>query len=211
MRITGLALLAASALLAGALPVAAQGIDVHGEIGYLSLSAKDSATAVFDSSGGLTFGGGLGYRFRSGLYVEAGVRTFSKTGERVFVASPGSPVYPLGFPLEVKITPVYGTIGWRFLPHSLVKPYLGAGGGMASYSEESTVAGEVTQTSESKAEWHGVLGVEVGRGRFRIAAEGVYSTIPDAVGLSGVSKVYGETDAGGFTLLGRLTFTTSKR
>lgn len=211
MRMTRIALLAALPLAASAWPAAAQGLDIHGEVGYLSLAATESAKAVFDSSGGVTFGGGIGYRFRSGLYFEAGARTFSKSGERVFVASPASPVYKLGFPVEVKITPVVGTVGWRFLPHSLVRPYVGAGGGMASYSEESTVAGEVTKTSESKPEFHGLIGVEAGRGRFRFAVEGVYSSISDAIGLSGVSEVYGEKDAGGFSILGRLTFTTSKR
>jgi len=211
MRNTRLALLAAAAVLAAALPASAQGIDLHADGGYHSLSATESAKAVFDTSGGPTFGGGIGYRFGSGLYVEAGARTFSRSGERVFVASAGSPVFKLGFPLDIKITPVFGTVGWRFMPNSLARPYVGAGGGMASFKEESTVAGELTSTSQSKAEFHGVVGVELGRGRFRVSAEGVYSSIPNAIGISGVSKVYGENDLGGFSILARLTFTTSRR
>ena len=129
----------------------------------------------------------------------------------MFVASATSPVFKLGFPIDLEVTPVFGTVGWRFLPASIVHPYVGAGGGMASYKEVSTVAGEVTETSESKTQFHGLVGVEFGKGRFRFSAEGVYSSIPDAIGLSGVSEVYQENDLGGFSVLGRLTFTLSKR
>ncbi len=211
MRTTPQVLLAAGLVVAAALPAAAQGIDIHIDGGYHSLLATESAKAVFDGSGGPTFGGGVGYRFGRGLYVEAGARVFKKSGERVFVASTGSPVFKLGFPVDVKITPAFGTVGWRFLPHSLVRPYVGVGGGMAWFEEVSTVAGEVTTLSESNAEFHGLIGAELGRGRFRFSAEAVYSSIPDAIGLTGVSKVYGETDLGGLSILGRVTFTTSRR
>ena len=38
----------------------------------------------------------------------------------------------------------------------------------------------------------------------RVAGEASYSTVPSAVGLGGVTKVYGEDDLGGFTVVGKL-------
>ena len=56
--------------------------------GYFSMSASKSADALFDSSGGFTWGAAGRYSFKKGFFVTAGVRTFSKEGERVFVAGP---------------------------------------------------------------------------------------------------------------------------
>src|SRR5512143_3537226 len=74
-------------------PAGAQGLAVFGTGGYFSMSAADSAKAVFDSSGGPTFGGGLSYGIGKHFYVEGAVREFSKEGERVFVKSAGDPVF----------------------------------------------------------------------------------------------------------------------
>jgi hypothetical protein len=49
-----------------------------------------------------------------------------------------------------------------------------------------------------------MAGVEVGKGRFRFGAEVGYSSVPDAVGLGGVSRVYGEDDLGGLHAIGKL-------
>src|SRR5262245_12397270 len=96
--------------------------------GYFDMTnASRSATAVFGSSGGFTIGGGVRYGFSAHLYAEASGRGFSKSGERVFVEDAGRPVFRLGHPLDVSLTTIQATGGWRFRPgHSLV-PYGGLG------------------------------------------------------------------------------------
>ena len=195
-----------------AAPAGAQGFAVFGQGGYFSMTAADSAKAVFDSSGGPTFGGGLSYGIGRHFYVEGAFRQFSKEGERVFVASAGSPVFKLGFPLEARLRPVYGTVGFRFpLGKSAFVPYVGVGAGSTSYREESTVAGITTAEERSKGSFHGLVGIEYGRGHLRFAAEGVYTTVPDAIGVGGVSKVYGDDDLGGFVAQAKLIVAFKKR
>jgi opacity protein-like surface antigen len=187
----------------------AQGFGINAQAGYFAMSATDSAKAVFGSSGGFMGGGGLSYTFGH-LYVEGGARYFSKEGERVFIAQPGDTPFPLGHPLKVRLIPGYGTVGYRF-GNGAFLPYVGAGAGVVSYREESTVAGLDAEASETKAEFHGLVGVEYGRGHLRFAAELVYSSAPNAIGIAGVSKVYGEDDLGGLLIQGKIVFNTKTR
>jgi opacity protein-like surface antigen len=179
------------------------GVEAQG--GYFSMSATKSAQAVFDgSTGGGTFGGALRYVIQKGFYIAAGARTFSKSGQRVFVASPVGPVAKLGFPLDVRITPIFGTVGYRFFEGRAFVPYVGVGGGVTKFRETSDVTGDVREDSRSKASYHALIGLEYGAGMFRVGAEGVFSSVPDSIGVGGVSKVYGEKDLGGFSVLGTL-------
>jgi len=172
--------------------------------GYFSMSASKSADALFDSSGGFTWGGAGRYSFKKGFFVSAGVRTFSKEGERVFVAGSTTPVSRLGFPLSLRITPVFLTAGYRLRDGKMVVPYAGIGGSLTSFREESSVAGVAYDESRTKAGFHVVGGAEVGRGRFRFGAEVGWSTVPDAVGVGGVSAVYNENNLGGWSVVGKL-------
>jgi len=196
--------------LAGALaalvstPAAAGELALELHAGYFQMAAGNSASALFDSSGGGTFGGAGRFTFWRSAYVSAGARAFSKDGERVFVATPNSVVQKLGFPLSVRITPAFLTVGYRFRDGKRIVPYAGIGGLLAFYKEESEVTGESFNESRSKAGFLGVAGVEVGRGTFRIGAEVGYSAVPDAIGIGGVSKVYGEKDLGGLHAIGKL-------
>jgi len=197
-----LAALALPALAAGPAAAGELAIEVHA--GYFEMAAENSASALFDSRGGGTFGGAVRYTFWRGAFVSAGARTFSREGERVFVAAPNAAVQKLGFPLKVSLTPVFLTVGYRFRDGKLIVPYAGIGGSVTSYKEESEVAGEAFDDDRSKAGFLGLAGVEVGRGTFRVGAEAGYTTVPDAVGLAGVSKVYGEDDLGGWHAVGKL-------
>jgi len=181
------------------------GVEAQG--GYFAMSATKSAKAVFDgSSGGATFGGALRYVnvIRKGFFIAAGARTFSKSGQRVFVATPTGPVARLGFPLEARITPIFGTVGYRFFEGRAFVPYLGAGGGVTKYHETSEVTGDIREESRGSGSFHVLVGVEYGKGMFRVGAEGLYSSVPDSLGVGGVSKVYNEKDLGGFSVLGKL-------
>ena len=205
MRTVRTTFLAASALLALA-PLSARGgelaIEAHG--GYFDMAAENSASALFDSTGGATFGGAVRYTFWRGAFVSAGARTFSKEGERVFVTSPSSPVQKLGFPVSIRLTPIVLQAGYRFRAGHLIVPYVAAGAAITKYEETSEVAGETFDESASKTGFTGVGGVEVGRGIVRFGAEVGYTTVTGAIGSDGVSKVYGEDDIGGLHVIGKV-------
>ncbi len=58
---------------------------------------------------------------------------------------------------------------------------------------------------------NGLVGLEYGRGHFRFAIEGIYSSVPDSIGVGGVSKIYGEDDLGGFVALGKIIYSFHTR
>lgn len=190
-------------------------LSAHG--GYVGLNFKESARAVLGSTGGATFGGDIGYVLGEHLFFTAGARFFSRTGERVFVTEPGGTVFKLGHPLKLRLVPVQATVGWRILETRVLgvplTPYIGLGGGVTSYREESTVAGETRTFQVKKTGGHALAGLELGGGPLRFAVEASYSTVPNAIGDSpdGVSRIYGEKDIGGFTVLGKIVFTTAGR
>jgi hypothetical protein len=201
------AALVALVLVGWAGPASAGEFGAEALVGYFDMAASNSAKAAFDSSGGLTWGGAGRFVFGSGFYVAAGVRTFSKEGERVFVAAPARPVAGLGYPLSIRVTPIFVTGGYRFRQGKMIVPYVGAGGSITSYSEQSSVVGISYDENATNAGFHVVGGVEVGRERLRFGAELGWSTVPNTVGVGGVSAVYGEDDLGGWSLLGKVVIT----
>jgi opacity protein-like surface antigen len=175
--------------------------------GELALNLE-GGWAVFDgASGGPTFGAGVRWSVTPSLYVGLSGRYFGKDGERVFVAGPGAPAFGLGHPLSVRIVPVHAQVGWRFRPHARLVPYVGLGVGATSYHEESTV-GDVDEPAVSETKPSGLVaaGLEYGQGAVRFGIDLSYSTVPNSLGVGGVSQVYGEDDLGGFTALGRIVF-----
>lgn len=209
MNQRGLPRLAAFFLLTLAAPLAvaraaAGELALEGHAGYFQMAASSTGSALFGSDNGATYGGAARYTFWRGAFVSAGARTFSKDGERVFVSAPGAPVQKLGFPLSMKTTPIFLTAGYRFRNGHMIVPYLSAGAAFTKYSETSSVAGESFDESVSKTGFTGAVGLEVGRGLLRFAAEGGWSSVPNAIGKAGVSKVYGENDIGGTYAIGKL-------
>lgn len=170
-------------------------------------NSSQSAKAVFDGkSGGPTFGGALQYGIGESFFIRGGARYFQRDGERVFVATPGGTVYRLGHPLTVRIIPFYGLVGYRFLQGGSLRPYVGVGGGAASYDEKSDVAGETFAYTATKAAGYGVAGLDYGRGAIRLGGEVMYSAVPKTIGFGGVSQMYGEDDIGGLSAVVRLSF-----
>jgi hypothetical protein len=203
-RATTVAVALLFALADAARPARAGEIAAEGQAGYRDLAFSNTATALFGSTGGGTFGGALRYTFWRGAFVSAAFRTFSKDGERVFVASSTAPVQKLGFPVSLKIDSFPIVVGYRFRSGRLIVPYVAAGAAATKYTETSDVAGESFDESVSKTGFVGAGGVEVGRGILRFGAEAGYTTVPSAIGKAGVSKVYGEDDIGGFHVVGKL-------
>jgi hypothetical protein len=185
-------------------PSRAAELAFEGQVGYFGMAASNSASAVFDSTGGATIGGAARVTFWRGAFVSIGGRTFSKDGERVFVLSPSDPVQKLGFPLSARITPLFVAAGYRLRRGSLVVPYASAGVAITRYSESSNVAGEAFDEVSTKTGFVGSVGVEVGRGIFRVGGEVGYTSVPNAIGVGGVSQVYNETNIGGWHAVGRI-------
>lgn len=203
-------MVALAAFAAGGARAHAAAFGVEAQAGYFSMTATQSAKAVFNgSTGGATFGGAVRYVIKHGFFVAAGARTFSKSGERVFLADKFSTVQKLGFPLDARITPIFGIVGYRFRDGHALVPYVGLGGGITKFRETSDVLGDVRNENSSKGAFQAVVGVEYGKGLLRFGAEGVYSTA-NSLGLGGVSKVYGETDAGGLSAIGKLILSFGK-
>lgn len=203
-----LPVLAAALVLAGASHAAAVDWGVGLEGGYAELTnASKSAKAIFDgSTGGGTVGGFIRLGLGQSFFVEAHGRRFQRTGERVFVANNGGEVFRLGHPLTVRLIPVYGVVGYRFGRSSHFAPFVTVGLGATSYKETSDVAGLIETQSATKFSGHGALGLDYFAGPLRFGVEVGYSTVPNTIGEAGVSKVYGEKDVGGLTVLARLAF-----
>ena len=180
------------------------GLSLEG--GYFGLTnASKSAKAVFDgASGGATGGGSIRYVFLRSLFVGAGAHYFERKGERVFVADASGTPFRLGHPLTLREVPVYGMVGWRFYPGSRLVPYIGVGAGKTSIHEKSVVGGIEESQKQSKATYLAVGGVEWGRGILRVGAELMLSSIPDSIGVAGVSKIYGEKNLGGMSIVGKI-------
>jgi hypothetical protein len=178
---------------------------------FFMTNARKSAEAVFGGSGGgFTGGAELTLGLSRSFFVGAGGRYFQKTGERVFVADEDAPVFRLGHPLEVRTIPLYGMLGFRISPDATLVPYVSGGAGVTLYHEESTVADITESSSQSKFSGFVALGADYGRGPVRFGLEANYSFVPNAIGLGGVSAVYGEKDVGGFSILGRIVFGTAR-
>jgi hypothetical protein len=207
-----LAFATAALLAAGAGPARADWA-IGAEGGYFAMTnAPNSAKAIFNgSTGGGTIGGFLHFGLGESFFVEAHGRSFQKKGERVFVANAGGPVFRLGHPLTIRLVPVYASVGYKFLRGSRWAPYVAVGLGATQYHEESDVAGLVETSSTSKAGGHAALGVDFLSGPIRVGAEVMYSTVPNAIGESGVSKVYNEKDVGGVSIVARIAFGSSAR
>jgi hypothetical protein len=204
MTRTGLIVLAA-ALLAPAAHAGEAYLTVDG--GWYDMSnASRTANAVFGQSGGPTFGFAGEYGFTETVFLRAGARFWQRDGERVFVAEPGGEVFHLGHPLKARIIPGYGLVGYRFLQGGTLRPYLAGGGGVTSYREVSTVAGEVTTFTATKPMGMGVIGLDYGRGVLRFGGEVGYSLVPNTIGTGGVSQVYNEDDVGGLSAVVRISF-----
>lgn len=201
----------ALAFILAAKTATAQGAYVTGAGGYERFSASKSAKAVFDTTGGITFGGEVGYVFEGGPYVAIAVRTLSKTGERAFVADANGAPFRLGFPLTLRVTPIYVSGGYRFTGASSIAPYVGGGVGIALYRERSDFVGEISTLNTSKLAVLALAGAEVGRGSLRFGVEAAFLSVPNALGVGGVSKVYGEKDAGGLSMVAKLIWSPSSR
>jgi hypothetical protein len=187
-------------------------------VGSLSLAATRSFDAILGSSSGTVVGGGGEVTFRRGrlrgLFARVDVSRFEETGERVFVF--GGEVFPLGIPETITLTPVEFSAGFRWLragkrqpgqpeqPFWLV-PYAGLGAGSMGYRETGSfgAAGDAVDERFTSTHAFGGADVRVWRG-ISAGVEGVYRWVPDALGGSGVSEAFNESNLDGATVRVRI-------
>jgi hypothetical protein len=179
--------------------------DFGGQFGYRWLSAApDSAKAIFGETGDLEYGGFFSVAVNRSVFLSLSGTYFQKEGERVFLADPDGPWFRLGHPLKLRLIPVNLVVGYRFHVGDSVVPWLAIGGGATFYREESTIGG-VTESTE-KTEGTGIVmgGVDYVNGNLLFGVQASWSTVPNSVGVGGVSQIYGEDDLGGLGVCVRL-------
>jgi hypothetical protein len=190
-------------LLAGVAPSQAQtvraiGVRGFGMFGNMTFAASDSFEAVLDRSGGPIFGGGAQVLLPANVYVEIGAWRFKQDGERVFIG-PNDELFRLGVPVEVSVTPIELTGGYRFTMISpKFTPYAGVGYSSYRYEETSEGADAGENVDERFSGFHFQAG-----GEYRVldwlavGGEVGWSSIADALGEGGVSAHFGEDNLGG--------------
>jgi opacity protein-like surface antigen len=208
-RLRSAALAGALALAAGASQAAGVQLGIEARGGYQDFSrAHDSMQAIFDSSGGGTFGLGLRGDVGRHVFLRVGASYLKKDGERVFVADATSPVFKLGHPLELKLIPAYFDAALKLSTSARLQPYLGLGAGAVSYKEKSTVAGLDITNDQTLFSARALAGVTLRQGHFLFGLEAAYATTPNAFGddVRSVARVYDEKDLGGFSGAATLTW-----
>ena len=182
-------------------------LGVQGGIRWLT-AASQSAKALFDGeTSDVELGGFVSYAVTRNVFLSATAQVFQKEGERVFLVDAEGPIVPLGHPLKLRLIPAHLVVGYRFHPWPSVVPYLAVGGGVTFYREESTVGGVTESASTTKGMGIAQAGVDFVTRGVLVGVQASWSTVPNAVGTSGVSEVYGENDLGGVSVSIRLGVT----
>lgn len=166
-----------------------------GQVGVMGFTARKSFDAVFGTSAGAIVGAGGQLRVRGGLYVEASVSRFEKTGQRVSVTD--GQVSKLGIPDTIRLIPISGTVGYRIERSNEITPYFGGGAGQYRYRETSTFADPSENTDARYTSYHVVGGIEVKKHFVATAIEVEYVNVPNSLGKSGAAAAFGEKNLGG--------------
>lgn len=193
-------------LSAGAVSAEAQslrdiGIRGFGMFGNFIFTADDSFGAVLDRDSGPILGGGGQVLLPWGIFVEIGAWRFKQDGQRLFIG-PANEIFKLGIPVEITITPLEVTAGYRVtqLARRIV-PYAGVGYSKYRYKESSQFADPAENVDESFSGFHVAGGVEYLPFRWlAIGGEATWSSIADALGEGGVSEHFNEDNLGGKTI-----------
>jgi hypothetical protein len=184
-----------------------KGVEIggYGMFGRINFAAADSFDAILGESSGPIFGGGVRIS-QGGVFLDVGAWQFSADGERAFVA--GNTVFPLGIPIEVTVTPIEFSGGWRFRIRKMPKltPYAAGGWTLMRYQEASEFSSEDEDVDETFNGFHLFGGVEYKITHwFGVAGEASWTTVANAIGEAGVSEAFNETDLGGTTLRFKIT------
>jgi hypothetical protein len=170
------------------------GTRVFGDLSAMSFAAAETFKAVFDTSTGTFFGGGVEVRFKNLAFIQGAIRRYRVKGERVFVS--GGEVFRLGIDDTLTLMPLELTVGGR-VPIGQIVPYAGAGLGSVRIQEVSDFAEHDEDTDRRKASFHIVAGVEwKGRAPIAVAGEVGFMRVPNALA-GNVADAFDEHDLGG--------------
>jgi len=190
-------------------PPPSRGIAINGfaMFGRINFTAADSFDVILGEPSGTIYGGGARVGLPlGGLFVEVGAWRFRGEGERVFIFE-GQEI-PLGVPVEITVTPLELTAGWEFRFRRLPKlrPYVAGGYTSYGYKETSEFATDAENVDERFPGYLLGGGVEYRIARWLgLAGEFAWATVPDAIGESGVSAEFDETDLGGTSVRFKIT------
>lgn len=166
---------------------------------FTSMSAADSFDAVLGSSQLWGFGGGADVTVWKNVFARVSFSRAKKDGQRAVVFN--GQVIPIGVPIDVIYAPIEIGGGWQFPLTGGVRPYAGAGLFRLRYKEESNfgIPDEEVDLSENGYVVFG--GVEVPVWKYlMVGGEAQFRSVPDAIGMGGVSRDFEETNLGGFTV-----------
>ena len=184
-------------------------IDIGGYamFGRVNFTAAESFEAILGTTSGPLVGGGVRVGLPwYGLFADVGAWRFSADGERAFVFN--NEVIPLGLPVEVTVVPIEVSVGWRARVRRLPKlvPYAAVGLTSMKYQETSDSSTPAENADERFGGYHLLGGAEYKIVRWLgVAGEVAWTTVPDAIGESGASRAFNETDLGGTTLRVKIT------
>jgi hypothetical protein len=175
--------------------------------GRVNFTAAESFDAILGTSSGPLIGGGarIGLPWH-GLFADVGAWRFHADGERAFVFN--NEAIPLGIPVEITVVPFEISLGWQARLRRLPKliPYAAAGLTSMKYQETSGSSTTAENVDERFAGYHVLGGAEYKVLRWLgVAGEVAWTTVPDAIGESGVSQAFSNTDLGGTTLRVKIT------
>jgi len=136
-----------------------------------------------------------------GLFVRVAATRSSVSGSRAVVDS-AKKVYSLHIPLNIEITPLEISSGWRFpvKQGDRVVPYVGAGLLLQRYKETSIPSIDAADTNTIDTGMTLFGGAEISIKFIRIMLEGQYRTVPKTLGTAGISEDFGEKNLGGGVL-----------
>jgi opacity protein-like surface antigen len=174
------------------------GVRGFGTVTFDRMLAGDSFTAVTEKNTATFFGGGVQVtNITGGLFAEVAAEFTSIDGERVFVLD--EEVFRLGIPIEITMRPVDVVVGWRTAPAGRITSYGGGGVSLLKYEETSDFADDEENVSDSHTGFVVMGGVEYRAARLvHVRGEVRYRSFSGAIGETGVSELYDESDLGGF-------------
>jgi opacity protein-like surface antigen len=176
-------------------------------VGVMNFTAADSFDVILGKPSGTIYGGGARVGLPlGGLFVDAGAWRFRGEGERVFIFEGRE--FPLDIPVEITITPLELTAGWqfRFRAAPRFRPYLGGGLTSYRYEESSEFAIGAENVQERFSGYHVLGGAEYRIARWvAVGGDVTWATVPDAIGIGGVSAEFDETDLGGTSFRVKIT------
>jgi len=172
-------------------------IRLYGLFAGQSMAAPNTFQAVFGTTRGFFWGGGVEVVHSSGLFVDVEISTFKKDGQRAFVSN--GQTYPLGIPLTLTITPINVTGGYRFqIKNSRLTPYAGIGFTSYGYHETSAFADTGDDIDTRKAGFLLLAGAEVRLTNWvRVSADVQSTHVSGILGQGGLSQQLNEDNAGG--------------